>query len=240
MLLIKNKLNRFFQSRKILKIKYYFHKIFKEKNIGSLDFKFDDKPHRSEVIQKIIDHKKFNTYCEIGCFSNELFNKIEIKNKVGIDPVSGGTVKTTSDLFFKDNKLNFDIVFIDGLHHYEQVKKDINNSLRFLNLGGIILLHDCLPSNVFDQAVPRCTYNWNGDVWKAFVEIRCKEDLDSYTLYADQGIGIIFKRTNKNLLNLKIDNFSKLKFSDYFYNYKIYMNIISTENLFKILDDKEI
>ena len=142
----------------------------------------------------------------------------------------------TSDEFFKKNKEFFDLVFIDGLHHYEQVKKDINNSLSFLKKDGVILLHDCLPSNVFDQAVPRCTYKWNGDVWKAIVEARCRLDIDTYTCYADYGIGIILKRANRNILSLENKNFNKLKFKDYFNNYRSYMNIVSHESLLKLLD----
>ena len=76
-----------------------------------------------------------------------------------------------------------------------------------------------MPNTVFDQAVPRCTYKWNGDVWKAIVESRCREDIDTYTCFADQGLGIIFKRPNKNKLNLKIKDFSKLKFKDYYNNH---------------------
>ena len=45
------------------------------------------------------------------------------------------------------NKESFDCVFIDGLHTYNQVKKDIHNSLKYLNINGIIMLHDCLPNN---------------------------------------------------------------------------------------------
>jgi len=121
------------------------------------------------------------------------------------------------------------------LHLYEQVKRDINNSIKFLNKDGIILLHDCLPNRLYDQAVPRCKINWNGDVWKAIVEARTKKEIDTYTCYADQGIGIIFKRPNKNLLNLNKTQFSKLKFSDYFYNHKEYMNLISYDELKKII-----
>ena len=98
---VKLKINRFFESRKILKLKYYIHKIFKEKDIGDLGFNFNDKPNRSEIIQNIIDFKKYRSFLEIGSFSNELFNKVKIKNKVGVDPVSGGTIRMTSDEFFK-------------------------------------------------------------------------------------------------------------------------------------------
>ena len=238
MSIIKNKIDRFFQSRKILLFKYYLHKFFKEKDIGDLGFDFTNKPSRLDIINKIIIHKNYKSYLEIGCFSNELFNSVSIDHKIGVDPVSGGNIKKTSDEYFRENKKKFDIIFIDGLHHYEQVKRDIENSLNFLNPQGVILLHDCLPSTVFDQAVPRCTYKWNGDVWKAIVEARCRDDIDTYTCFADQGIGLILKRKNKNILSLNCNNFKKLTFKDYFNNYKTYMNVINDYEIMNILDLK--
>ena len=106
----------------------------------------------------------------------------------------------TSDEFFLKNSEKFDCIFIDGLHHYKQVKKDIENSISILNDKGIIFLHDCLPNSVEAQAVPRTEVHWNGDVWKAFVEVRCKPFLDCYTCYADYGIGVILKRKNITIL----------------------------------------
>ena len=50
--------------------------------------------------------------------------------------------KKTSDSFFDDNQIFFDVIFIDGLHTYYQVKKDLNNALKFLKEGGIIICDD--------------------------------------------------------------------------------------------------
>ena len=149
--------------------------------------------------------------------------------------MSGGTIRMTSDQFFSNNKEFFDCVFIDGLHEYHQVRKDISNSLKFLNDGGIILLHDCLPNNYYEQATPRCQWTWNGDVWKAIVEFRRSKDIDVYTCYADYGIGVIIKRPNRNLLDYPEQNFSKMKFDDYFYNHKKLMNIIEYDKLMEII-----
>ena len=52
------------------------------------------------------------------------------------------------------------------MHEYEQVKKDIINSVKYLNDGGVIFVHDCLPRGYFEQAVPRSQHVWTGDVWK--------------------------------------------------------------------------
>ena len=88
---------------------------------------------------------------------------------------------------------------------------------------------------IFEQAVPRCQITWNGDVWKAVVECRTKENIDTYTCYADFGIGVIFNRKNKSPLKLDSQNFSKINFEDYFYKHKEFMNIIKYEDLIKIL-----
>tara|TARA_B100000900_G_C20537848_1_gene699119 strand:+ start:106 stop:822 length:717 start_codon:yes stop_codon:yes gene_type:complete len=215
---------------KLVKIYFYF---FGEKNLGNIGFDFKNKPSRIEILNKIIKTQNYSKYLEIGTFKDELFSQVNCEKKIGVDPFSGGTHRMTSDDFFFDNNEKFDCIFIDGLHHYSQVLKDINNSLEILNDNGVILIHDCLPNNLMEQQVPRITLNWNGDVWKAFVECRTKSDLDCYTCYADWGIGVIFKRQNSNLLTLDETNFKKLKFNFFFHNYKKLMNIIEFEDLLK-------
>ena len=208
-----------------------YYSLFKENFKKKLDFDWSKYPTRYEIIQKLIDKKKYLNYLEIGCFKNDNFDKIKAKKKVGVDPISGGNVRLTSDDFFKINKDFFDIIFIDGLHIFEQVRKDILNSLNLLNPNGMILLHDCLPSKNRDQMVPRSHENWNGDVWKAIVECRTLKNIDTYTCLADQGLGIIFKRPNQNSLDLDVSNFKEMKFKDYYINYKSYMNIIEVDKL---------
>jgi hypothetical protein len=95
-------------------------------------------------------------------------------------------------------------------------------------------VHDCLPNNVHAQRRLRYTQEWNGDVWKAIVEIRKDNNLDVYTLNADHGIGVILKRINKNQLKININNFDKLKFNDFIQNHKLWMNIIEYEDFKKI------
>jgi len=235
--LIKKKYFRLIESENVLKINYIIQKYFKEKDIGNLNFNFKDKPSRELILQNIINEKQYKNYLEIGCFKDALFKAIKCQNKVGVDPVSGGTIRKTSDQFFRQNDNNFDCIFIDGLHKYHQVRKDILNSVSIINDGGVILLHDCLPNNVYEQAIPRCQYVWNGDVWRAIVECRTNPNLDVYTCYADHGIGVILKRPNRNLLKFDDVNFSQLKFKDYFYNYKKYMNLINYEELIRIIKE---
>ena len=222
------KINRLYL--KLVKIYNFF---FAEKDLGNIGFNFTDKPSRIEIVNKIINQQEYKSYLEIGTFKDELFSKVVCKKKVGVDPYSGGTHRMTSDNFFKNNKENFDCIFIDGLHHYDQVIKDINSSLKILNKGGVILMHDCLPNNLNEQMVPRTTLNWNGDVWKAFVECRTKPNLDCFTCYADWGIGTIFKRPNSKPLRIEQKNFKRLKFNYFYKHYKDLMNIIEFNELLK-------
>lgn len=212
---------------------YYF--LFIERFNKKLSIEFPKNIFRWDLIQHIIDKYSFNNYLEIGCDKNQSFSKIRIKNKVGVDPISGGTIRDTSDNFFKYNNQKFDIIFIDGLHHYKQVAKDIKNSLKILNPNGYILIHDCLPRSIAHQAVPRYRGSWNGDVWKSIVEMRTLANIDTYTCQIDFGVGVIKNTKNTDMLNLNFKIFSKLKFEDYYYNYKQYMRIIDYQNLLKII-----
>ena len=218
----------------LFKINKIYNYIFGEKFYKKLNFNWSEYPNRLEIIQNIITSRKYKKYLEIGCDKDQIFSNIVIDFKIGVDPVQGGNVRKTSDDFFKSNTDKFDIIFIDGLHEYDQVNKDIKNSLKTLNDGGVILLHDCLPKSYFHQALPRSRMSWNGDVWKNIVESRTNSEIDTYTCFADQGIGIIFNRPNRNKLIISINNFKKLKFRDFYYNYKEYLNIINSEEINKI------
>ena len=215
----------------IFKINKIYNYIFGEKFYKKINYDFDSNLTRSLIVNDIIERKKYETYLEIGCDKNILFNSVKIKKKIGIDPVSGGNIRISSDNFFKNNQDKFDLIFIDGLHQYEQVKRDVYNSLKFLNDNGVILLHDCMPSSFMRQAPKRSSNIWNGDVWKNIVEFRTLDQIDTYTIYADHGIGLILKRKNRNKLLLKIESFDKLKFQDYYKNYKLFLIIVHFKDL---------
>ena len=211
------------------------HLIFGEKFYKKLIFDWDKSFNRITIIQNIIDRNKFNSYLEIGCYNDDCFAKINVTKKIGVDPFMGGNVRMSSDDFFNINKDKFDCIFIDGLHTYEQVKKDIDNSLKSINENGVIIVHDCLPESIFEQAVPRSKRRFKGDSWKAIVEMRTRKNIDTYTCVVDEGLGVILKRENYNLLNISVKDFKKLSFKDYYYNNKIYMNLISVKDLFKLI-----
>ena len=210
-----------------------YYNIFVENFRGKLEYNFPPNYFRWDLIEYLINKYKYSDYLEIGCDQDQLFSKVRIKNKTGVDPISGGNIRKTSDEFFKENKNKFDIIFIDGLHTYNQVKKDILNSISCLKDEGIVLVHDCMPDSLSKQAVPRYRMSWNGDVWKAIVDLRQNEYLEIYTCKIDQGIGVIKKKRNSSILKLE-KNIKDLKFKDYYKNYVKYLRVVDLKEFQKL------
>lgn len=173
---------------------------------------FPEKPDRTDFLNELISRNGYRTYLEIGCWNDDCFSKIAAPHKVGVDPRSGGTLRLTSDDFFARNAERFDLIFIDGLHLYEQVRKDILHSLEVLEDGGTIVLHDCVPTRCIEQYDTQVTRIWTGDVWKAMVEARTWEGVDAVTCLIDFGLGVLRKRANGDPLHLPNGNFKSLRF----------------------------
>lgn len=196
--------------RKIKLAKEFLAGNYTEKTIN---LEWTGKPLRSDLINALIEKNGYKKYLEIGCRDDACFRVIKAGYKVGVDPASGGTLRMTSDEYFATHNETFDIIFIDGLHLYEQVRKDIINSAAVLNEGGTIIMHDCLPTECLAQFEFPIIDAWNGDVWKAFVEARTWPDLDAATCLIDHGVGVLKKRKNSDPLALDVRDFKKLKYA---------------------------
>jgi hypothetical protein len=157
---------------------------------------------RYDIINYLIEKYNLTNYLEIGVFKGENIREIKAPHKDGVDPgIEGYTPPEVnypvgSDEFFELIKghedIKYDIIFIDGLHHSDQVKKDIKNALNHIVDGGFILLHDCNPVSYEAQLVPRQTVAWNGDVWKAFVDFKAHyPNMECSVVDTDFGVGVI-------------------------------------------------
>lgn len=174
---------------------------------------------RTEIIQKFITKRNYKSYLEIGTYRNVNFDKITIDEKVSIDPdpEAKATYQMTSDEFFAVNEDKFDIVFIDGLHEHNQVYKDIQNSLKFLNPNGVIILHDCMPKNEKMQLWDNKSHQfeeWTGDTWKAYYKALNEINYKVYVLDTDYGCGVIDTSHPKPRLANIVD-MEKLTYQDY-------------------------
>jgi hypothetical protein len=196
-----------------LKVKYAHHADKRTLNWDWTTINYN----RIALVNLLIGKFSAPAYLEIGCASDGLFNSLPTLNKTGVDPSSGGTVRMTSDDFFASNATRFDVVFIDGLHTYEQVRRDTINALACLNPGGWIALHDMLPRNWIEQHVPPVSGDtWTGDVWKLAFELKETHGIEFKVLKIDHGVGVIKVIEPSVLLSDLRHELSDKTFSYYF------------------------
>ncbi|MBI1385620.1 MAG: class I SAM-dependent methyltransferase [Rhizobiales bacterium] len=181
---------------------------------GRLDFDWSRVPYDRRAVVGLIAHRiDAKRYLEIGCQDDKLFHTVWCPTKIGVDPARGGTHRMTSDEFFAGNTLSFDLVFIDGLHEYAQVRRDILNALDCLEPGGWIGVHDCLPRDWGAHQVPRQQFYWNGDVWRAIAEMKARADIDTRIVLVDHGTAIMRRSANSEPLDAAGLDFANLPFS---------------------------
>jgi hypothetical protein len=158
---------------------------------------------RTAVLNTLAERYSYWSYLEIGQGKRAVnFDRINCRIKIGVDPVKRyqAAYQMTSDEFFSINKDFFDLVFIDGLHHAEQVERDISHALAVLKNNGTIVVHDCNPTTKGMQIVPRQQRVWTGDVWKAWVKLRAtRPDLKMCVIDVDLGCGVIRKGTQETI-----------------------------------------
>jgi Methyltransferase domain len=155
---------------------------------------------RTDIINALILRLGLSSYLEIGLGDGQNFQQIMAPLKECVDPGGGqdgaaiATYQLTSDEFFAvHGAQRYDLIFIDGLHHECVVERDIYNSLKLLNKGGVIVCHDMNPENELMQRVPRECIEWTGDGWRAWLKIRAANpQLLMFVLDTDHGVGVIY------------------------------------------------
>jgi hypothetical protein len=147
---------------------------------------------------KIAAHIDARSYVEIGVAKGSTFNRVAFPRKVAVDPTfrfnveefqEDGVefVQKTSDDFFltRDPPATFDLVFLDGLHRFEQTFRDFCNSLSCAHSRTVWLIDDVWPVDVFSSlhdyadavdfrrkaGVTAHAYGWHGDVYKVVLMI---------------------------------------------------------------------
>ena len=196
---------------------------------------------RFDVINYFIVKYNFKKYLEIGVFRGDTIRRVKAVHKDGVDPgIEGETVPEVnylmgSDDFFEliksQNSKKYDIIFIDGLHHSEQVTKDINNSLNHLTDNGIIILHDCNPLQELHSLVPRVSGYWNGDVYKSVLNFRKNNTHTYFTIDTDCGCGVIIKDySNKIICDNSVLQKAIESWGFFDKNRKEVLNLISVED----------
>lgn len=175
-------------------------------------------------INKILEKTGGTRYLEIGVDAGETFLDVKARLKVAVDPSfrfdyaeheAEGVFfhPVTSDEFFgifektpaaalaagPDGDPRFDLIFIDGLHTFEQSYRDFVHSLRHAHDKTVWIIDDTVPNDPY-SALPdpsRCklyrnlagipSESWHGDVYKTTVAIHDRHKDFFYRTVIDQG-----------------------------------------------------
>lgn len=133
-------------------------------------------------------------YLEVGVAQGRTFHVLTAARKVAVDPQfkfdleeaqtghpGASYHQVPSDDYFGrvvDTGDRFDVIYLDGLHTYEQTLRDFCNAIRYLAPNGVIVVDDVVPSSYFAslrelaqfRAVRRgrkdISEAWMGDVYR--------------------------------------------------------------------------
>jgi hypothetical protein len=177
--LIKTACKRFLYA---LKIAMTSEPDIKIKNREEITKRLNPAGHYVEWLKGFHTEAKPSNYLEIGVKSGRTLTLAEGDTEVfGVDPAYSvhfplnartRLFRCTSDEFFK-NDLSalrieaFSLCFIDGLHEYHQVVRDVINVANYCDDSSIIILHDVIPPNDKSSDPKGKVEFCSGDVYKA-------------------------------------------------------------------------
>jgi hypothetical protein len=194
--------------------------------------------NRAGLLNLIKARYDYQSYLAIGQGKREdNFDAVDGRIKIGVDSdrQSNAAYQMTSDEFFAQNKLTFDLISIAGLHAADQVEKALMNALKALKPGGTIVVRDCNPVTEDQQKIPSPgTESWSGDVWKTWVKLRAtRDDLKMSVVNLETGLGVITRGKQK-----KVTPPAKLTYEALAANRKGLLNLIEPDDFVKELTGK--
>lgn len=195
---------------------------------------------RSQVIQPILDLYDNCRYLEIGVNAGETFNALKCAHKTAVEPKFLFDYKALatdrvrffekfSDEFFRDDVAaneTYDVVFLDGLHQFEQTTRDLLNTLSHVDENSIIIVDDVIPSDypasLFDPSdmieMRRRANdpggNWMGDVFKLVFFIRSFLPQWSYSTVAENHGQLVMWREPRNAPSMRVRDVVALEYRD--------------------------
>lgn len=208
---------------------------------------------RTAIINYIFEKYNFQSYLEIGVYRPDgNFDHINAKLKHSVDNLENSahlyTHWMSSDDFFAYaiGSQMYDVIFIDGLHEYEQCYRDVSNALDHLNPGGFIFIHDVNPLekvhtvSYWEFLHDACPTHWNGSVYKAFIQL--KYELPDWSVFSVEdingGVGVLTKRSlYKNIQMPEIPEYY-FKWENYYDNMNAILHMHTFEEYKKLINQE--
>ena len=195
---------------------------------------------RSDVINEILCLFESPRYLEIGVNQGATFHAVKATRKVAVDPkfvFSQPPVSTadcsyheiSSDTYFgkiaqRDDI--FEVIFLDGLHTFEQTLRDLITALSHLAPSGVIVIDDVVP-NSYHASLPSSLEaravrehlkisdpSWMGDVYKLVFFVQTFFQTFSYaTIQESHGQMVMWRNARDRVSERSIATFHDIDFA---------------------------
>jgi hypothetical protein len=199
---------------------------------------------RHRAVQGLLKLFPEPSYLEIGVNTGDTFLKVNAPRKVAVDPVFLFDVaaaaaedagrefhEITSDEYFGavvDPSERFDVIYLDGLHTFEQTLRDFTNAVHHLSPRGVILIDDVCPVSYLSSLPDRENYfkvreflgvtdkSWMGDVYRLVFFIETFYQHMSYATIADNhGQAVVWPGRRAEVPHRTVRETGEISFEDF-------------------------
>jgi predicted O-methyltransferase YrrM len=165
--------------------------------------------NHTDFIVSLVRSINCKSYLELGLYVGETFEKVApfVSLCCGVDIKDlrknksiGNFFQMNTVNFFNQNTKMFDVIFIDADHKYESVLIDLENSLKFLNKNGVIIMHDTDPTEK-----KWLDFGYCGDAYRIINYVHnIHPDLDIMTFpIGHEGLTLVKRKTDLRVLEAK-------------------------------------
>jgi hypothetical protein len=196
---------------------------------------------RSATLQQVLSMFEKPRYLEIGVARGVTFQEVKADRKVGVDPkfkfdVEGvlkaepnaALFQITSDEYFGSKPVEqFDVIFLDGLHSFEQTLRDLLNATLRLAPKGVILIDDVRPNSYPASLVDREQFHklraalniksgaWMGDVYRLVFFIDTFMQGWTYrTVRENHGQTVMWQQRRPSVTDREVSKIAALDYGD--------------------------
>jgi len=196
---------------------------------------------RAEAVQRFVDLYSAPAYLEIGVSQGETFNEIRATRKVAVDPqflfdtkaFTAGQAEfheVQSDVYFGQiigADEQFHVIYLDGLHTFEQTLRDLLNAIAHLAPHGVIVVDDTVPTS-YEASIPGLGFfhavrevaavkdaNWMGDVYRLVFFIQTFMQQFSYaTIEENHGQTVLWRepRPSERIVPRDMEAITRLEY----------------------------
>lgn len=196
---------------------------------------------RAQVMRRLLAHYEQPRYLEIGVCEGRTFDRVGASVKVAVDPEfrfdhaardEPGTTyhQVTSDEYFGSivaPDMQFDVIYLDGLHTVEQTLRDLLNALPHLQPQGVLVVDDVRPPSELAAIRDRQEFfdvrraagrddekAWMGDVYRLvwFIDTFCQQ-LTQRVIANNHGQAVVWRKRREQVTDRLLADVGALPFA---------------------------